>query len=158
RAFQLLVQAAGRSGRSSIPGQVIIQTFQPDHPVIRRAVQQDYYGFFAEEIDIRKSLDYPPFACLLKIEISSQNQDQARHTADKLKQLIEERLDSSEEDFQILGPAFCPVWKLRNRFRFQIVLKTVHRGLLQSLGEYLVKYRWGSGVRVVFDMDPGIMM
>ena len=158
RAFQLLVQAAGRSGRSSIPGQVIIQTFQPDHPVISRAVQQDYHGFFAEEINIRKSLDYPPFACLLKIEISSQNQDQARHTADKLKQLIEERLDSSEEDFQILGPAPCPVWKLRNRFRFQIVLKTAHRGLLQSLGEYLLQYRWSNGVRVVFDMDPGIMM
>ena len=74
----------------------------------------------------------------MKIEISSQSQDQAQHTADNLKQLIEERLDSIEEDLQILGPAPCPVWKLRNRFRIQIVLKTAHRGLLQSLGEYLL--------------------
>jgi primosomal protein N' (replication factor Y) len=158
RTFQLLVQAAGRSGRSSQPGQVIIQTFQPDHPVIRQAVEQDYVSFFAEEINLRKSLGYPPYTCLLKIEISSQSQDQAQHTADNLKQLIEERLDSIEEDLQILGPAPCPVWKLRNRFRIQIVLKTAHRGLLQSLGEYLLQYQWGSGVRVVFDMDPGIMM
>jgi len=158
RAFQLLVQAAGRSGRSSIPGQVIIQTFQPDHPIIRMALQQDYRGFFAEEISLRKCLGYPPFSSILRIEISSGNQSQAQKTADIVKQLIDERLDSIEEDIQILGPAPCPIWKLRNRFRIQMVLKADSRGLLQSLGSYLLQYRWDPEVRVVFDMDPGIMM
>ena len=133
RTFQLLVQAAGRSGRSNVPGEVIIQTFQPDHPVISMAMQQDYQGFFAEEIRLRKSLDYPPFYKLLRIEISSPKVEQARHTADVLKQLIEERIDSIEDNLQILGPAPCPLWKLRKRYRYQIVLKTPHRGLLQSL-------------------------
>ena len=105
RTFQLLVQAAGRSGRSNVPGEVIIQTFQPDHPVISMAMQQDYQGFFAEEIRLRKSLDYPPFYKLLRIEISSPKVEQARHTADVLKQLIEERIDSIEDNLQILGPA-----------------------------------------------------
>jgi primosomal protein N' (replication factor Y) len=158
RTFQLLVQAAGRSGRSNIPGEVIIQTFQPDHAVINMAIRQDYLGFFTEEIRLRKSLDYPPFSRLLRIEISSPKESQARHTADVLRQLIEERIDSIEDDIHILGPAPCPVWKLRNRYRFQIVLKTSHRGLLQSLGNYLLQYRWDPGVRVVLDMDPGIMM
>ena len=158
RTFQLLVQAAGRSGRSNVPGEVIIQTFQPDHPVISMAMQQDYQGFFAEEIRLRKSLDYPPFYKLLRIEISSPKVEQARHTADVLKQLIEERIDSIEDNLQILGPAPCPLWKLRKRYRYQIVLKTPHRGLLQSLGNYLLQFRWNPGVRVIMDMDPGIMM
>lgn len=158
RAFQLLVQAAGRSGRSSIPGQVIIQSFQPDHPIIRMAMQQDYLGFFYEEIKLRKGLDYPPFSSVLRIEISSENQDLAQQAANGLKQLIDERIDSIEDDLQILGPAPCPVWKLRNRYRMQIVLKAAYRGLLQSLGSYLLQFKWNPGVRVVFDMDPGIMM
>ncbi|HQA06433.1 MAG TPA: primosomal protein N' [Syntrophomonadaceae bacterium] len=158
RAFQLLVQAAGRSGRSSIPGQVIIQTFQPDHPIIRMAIRQDYHGFFTEEIKLRKYLGYPPFSSILRIEISSKIQNKAQKTADILKQLIDERMDSIEDDMQILGPAPCPIWKLRNRFRLQMVLKADSRGLLQSLGSYLLQYRWDPDVRVVFDMDPGIMM
>lgn len=158
RAFQLLVQAAGRAGRGPIPGQVIIQTFQPDHPIIRMALRQDYHGFYNEEISLRKSLGYPPFSSILRIEISSKLQKQAEKTAAILKQLIDERLDSVEDDIQILGPAPCPIWRLRKRFRMQIILKAESWELLQSLGNYLLRCRWDSDVRVVFDMDPGIML
>lgn len=158
RTFQLLVQAAGRSGRGLVPGEVIMQTFQPDHPVIRMAADQDYQGFFVEEIQQRKCLEYPPYTHLLRIEISSNLEDAAWKTALFLKELIEERMDATEEEVQILGPAPSPIRKLRGRYRFQLVLKTDHRSLLQSLGANLSGGGWQANVRVVFDMDPGMMM
>lgn len=158
RTFQLLVQAAGRSGRGSVPGEVIVQSFQPDHPVIRLAALQDYEGFYDQEMQLRESLDYPPYSCLLRIEISCQDETKAQQAAYLIKEYIEERIDSVEDEVQVLGPAPCPVWKLRDRYRFQIILKSPHRSLLQSLGTFLIQYGWADGVRVVFDMAPGMMM
>lgn len=158
RTFQLLVQAAGRSGRGLTQGEVVIQTYQPDHPVIKRAAEHDYLGFYREEIEPRKSLDYPPFTRLLRIEISSENETRAYKAAVDLKIAIEEKIDSIEEGIQILGPAPCFIPKLRNRYRFQIVVKTSYLKLLQSVGVYLAQQRWDTGVRVIYDVDPGMMM
>jgi primosomal protein N' (replication factor Y) len=122
--FRLLTQAAGRAGRRAEPGQVIIQTFTPDDYCISTAADQDFLGFYNEELRNRRRLCYPPFSRLVLFTTSST----APETAEKAARLLHgklERLRSRYEGrvFRILGPAPAPLYKLRKMYRYQVLLK-----------------------------------
>jgi len=120
RVFQMIYQAAGRSGRGRKPGEVIVQTYNVDDTVIKCASQLDLKKYYNIALNERKELNYPPFSWVVKIELSHASRDKVELVA----QQIRTQLSHPFKGLDILGPAFCYREKLRNRFRMQIVLKS----------------------------------
>jgi primosomal protein N' (replication factor Y) len=124
RVFQVLTQVAGRAGRSTRGGQVILQTFQPEHPVIQAASEHDYAGFYQQELEGRRVLGYPPFGRLVRLEYRHREnmrvETESRRMASRLKSRIEAegRLQTT-----LVGPAPCFFSKLRGEYRWQIILR-----------------------------------
>lgn len=149
RAFQTLVQVAGRAGRGNDPGRVILQTYTPEHPVIQAVQRHDYESFVATELQQRQELNYPPYGRLILLRLSSFNQQNVEETAKKLAELLlENNLDS---DFELLGPAPAPILRVANRYRWQILIKTSQDSsiILPKLSEF------NSGsVYITIDIDP----
>ena len=117
--FSLLSQVAGRSGRSEKSGEVIIQTFNPDHYAISYTKMHDYMGFYNKEMEIRKTLKYPPFYYLCYIKISGKDMEYISKEADKIKRaLVRNLLNTS-----ILGPTPSTIFRVNNIYRFGIILK-----------------------------------
>lgn len=158
RGFQLLVQAAGRAGRGPVSGEVIIQTYNPDNPIIQMAARQDYQGYYLEEINWRKLLRYPPFSSLLRIVVVSVKETLARDVADMVVLYINEITDAKEEHLEILGPAPCPLYRIKNRLRYQLIVKSENVILLNSIGTYIAGKDWHKQVRVEIDLNPLMIM
>lgn len=154
RCFQLLVQAAGRAGRADYPGEVIIQTYNPQHPVIQLAARQDYIGFYKKEIKLRKLLKYPPFTDILRLLVSSEEEATAQEIARQLARQIEQIIDASEEEVEILGPAPCPIYKIRNRYRWQLLIKSENMLLLKSIGTYIISKAGYKPAKLEMDLNP----
>lgn len=132
RTFQLLTQVAGRAGRGNLPGRVLIQTYYPEHYALKFACEQDFDGFFNEEMKFRNRMHYPPFVVLASILIK--HVDYA--AADKNAQLFRAALDraNSQRSCQVLGPASASIARLKNEFRIQILVKSLSRsGLRETL-------------------------
>jgi len=161
RTFQLLTQVAGRSGRGRIPGEVIIQTYNPSHPSIQMAVTQDFLHFYDTEISLRKELDYPPFHRLVNFRMAGNSLSRTRDYATMLGELS---LDLCEKDssfrntIEILGPAEAPWEKLKGKYRWQMLIKGRDHRVLHNFTEKVLlslKPRIKvSGVRVTVDVDP----
>lgn len=138
RTFQLLTQVAGRAGRGHVPGEVVIQTYSPEHPAILAAAAQDYTKFYAEEMLHRKMTGYPPFTKLTAITVSSPSEA-----------LVEKRIKEIAGRFPLdkrLGPAPCPINKLRGFYRWQFLLK-------DTVLDYNA-FTQDSDVKVDIDVDP----
>jgi primosomal protein N' (replication factor Y) len=120
RTFQLLTQVAGRAGRGQHPGEVIIQTFSPDHYAIQAAVHQDYEAFYQQEILFRKELKYPPFSRFANLICADVNERKAESRAHALAAALE-RVPPKE--IEIIGPAPAPLSRLKNQFRFHVALR-----------------------------------
>ena len=161
RTFQLLTQVAGRSGRGRIPGEVIIQTYNPSHPSIQMAVTQDFLHFYDTEISLRKELDYPPFHRLVNFRMAGNSLSRTRDYATMLGELS---LDLCEKDssfrnaIEILGPAEAPWEKLKGKYRWQMLIKGRDHRVLHNFTEKVLlslKPRIRvPGVRVTVDVDP----
>jgi primosomal protein N' (replication factor Y) len=124
RVFQVLMQVAGRAGRSPLGGQVILQTFQPDHYVIQAAAKHDYQEFYLQELAYRRQLGYPPFSQLVRLEYRANDPGQAERETRKLASQIQIWL--SEEDrraTEMIGPVPCFFSRIGGRYRWQIVLR-----------------------------------
>jgi primosomal protein N' (replication factor Y) len=158
RCFQLLVQAAGRAGRRNKSGQVIIQTFNPDAQVLQMAARQDYINFYEQEIKLRQTLNYPPFTHILRMVFSSGSERQTRQASCYAADWLEELLDAREDDIMMLGPAPCPISKIRNRFRHQILLKSGSLLLLQSVAGHIIKEFGDKDIKMDIDINPLITM
>lgn len=157
RSFQLLTQAAGRSGRGVVPGQVIVQTLNPDHYAIRLAAEQDYEGFYTKESGFRKWLRYPPFAACANVLVRAQKQEEALRMATELGR----ELTPAPEGVRVIGPAEAPVVRLRDEFRYQILLKAAVRRTLREtvnrLRLFAERQKW-SATALVIDVDPISLM
>lgn len=119
--FQLLIQVAGRAGRGDLPGEVFLQTFMPDHPVIRMAEAQDYDTFYKTEIEERRLFGYPPFCHLVKLSFSSTDQESAKIAAEKTHEQLRISLPQTTQIFPV-SPAGHP--KIKDLYRFQFLIKT----------------------------------
>lgn len=124
RTFQLLTQVAGRAGRSPLGGKVILQTFQPDHYVIRAASRHDYLGFYRQELEHRRRLRYPPFVRLVRLEIRNLDAVQAEASARTMFSQVERWIHEGRHTAtEIIGPVPCFFGKQNNLYRWQIILR-----------------------------------
>ena len=120
RAFQTMMQVAGRAGRGDEPGKVIIQTYSPEHPVIQAAKNHDYHSFSATELEQREALNYPPYGNLIALKLSGIDEAEVRQTAEILADACINLVGASCE---ILGPAPASIMRIARRYRWQILLK-----------------------------------
>ncbi len=151
RTFQLLTQVAGRSGRHR-PGRVVVQTFQPEHPAIVFAANQDYPDFWKAEVAERQEAKYPPFVRLVNVVVASED----RAAADSAIAEIAEHL-RSVSGVEVVGPADCAIERLRSRWRRHLLVKLpLHESpSVVALPQDLVSRK---GVSVTIDVDPGSLM
>lgn len=165
RTFDLLTQAAGRAGRGDKQGEVVIQTYQPDHYSIQFAKDQDYEGFFEEEYAYREFLLYPPAAHMLAVQIQSADQEMGQALAVELKKISEERFQAvpenaagpADEKPVVIGPAAPGIAKIKDIYRFVLYYKhQKYDTLIQvknDMEEYLERHKEWDAL-VSFDFDP----
>lgn len=153
RTFQLLTQVAGRAGRGDKPGQVVLQTMNPEHYAVELAGRQDYDAFYKRELNFRKSLRYPPFAVLATMIVRSRKLEEALELSGKLAQHLMPPLAG----VRMMGPAAAPVVKLRTEYRYQFLLKSLSRknvaATLKRAREYALAQGWPQ-TALVIDVDP----
>jgi len=154
RCYQLVVQAAGRAGRRDKAGQVVIQTFNPEHPVVQMAIRQDFEGFFQEEITQRRLLNYPPFTHIMRIVLVGKEEKMVCKSAEDVCREISELGDAKEDEFIILGPAPCPLYYIKNCFRYQLMVKCDNILLLSSMGKAVLTRGSRPGIKVQVEIDP----
>jgi len=152
RTFQLLTQMAGRGGRGDTPGRVIIQTFNPEHYVMKHVQRYDYESFYGEEIAYRQSLRYPPFSRLLCIHVASTENKRAEEEAKNIRADILTYATSAQ--VEVLGPAPAPLSRLRGRYRWQIMVKTPRLSLQHAIAKQISFRRAPRGTIVRVDVDP----
>jgi len=161
RTFQLLVQVAGRAGRGTVPGRVLIQTLRPGHPALSHAVRHDFAGFMAGELARRRALAYPPFARLIALRIEGPQLAAVEATAEQLAtELRALALARGLGASSVLGPAPPPVARLKNRHRRQILLRAADvRGLRALARAARAREQDIRSVRcrLIVDIDPYTM-
>ena len=149
--FSLLSQVSGRSGRSTKPGSVVIQTFNPDHYAIDLVRKHDYLGFYKQEMMIRRQLKYPPYYFLCNIRISGKNASYILSEALKIKGSLEKNLSNT----YILGPSNSNVFKVNNIYRYNIILKYKKDDNLYSmLSSVLEHYKSNVKIKIDIDFNP----
>ena len=156
RTFQLLTQAAGRAGRGEKPGEVMIQTYQPEHYSIVHAANQDYEGFYKEEILYRELLQYPPSAHMLAILIISEEEERGERVLGTFVSLIKERF-GADRALLMIGPAPAAVSRINDLYRNVLYLKHSDYEILVRIKDMLENYSKGQDFRnqnIQFDFDP----
>jgi len=158
RSFQLLTQVAGRAGRGKVPGQVIIQTHNPDHYLYEYVKNHDYEKFFEKEIRIRERLNFPPYTRLASIEVESENESKGIGLAEKLKVSLEKIIRNSR-GIELLGPSRASLYMINNRFRWHLILRAIGTSELQNvLDKYEelneIKKLIPAKAKVTIDVDP----
>jgi primosomal protein N' (replication factor Y) len=154
RTFELLAQVAGRSGRGKKEGQVIIQTFNPDHYAITCAAHHDYAGFYKQEMAYRRTADYPPYCHLVAIIVMGENEYETKQAAEEIKR----SLTNLHARLRILGPSEASIYKMKDVYRERLLVKYRHDGkqlhqlLVDKVKQYNVKSK--AKVRVVCDYHP----
>ncbi|NCB91619.1 MAG: primosomal protein N' [Clostridia bacterium] len=138
RTFQLMTQAVGRAGRGSVPGEAVIQTYQPEHYSIMAAVKQDYPAFYEEEIGYRQLLSYPPVSNLFAIHGSSMDENLLEMGMEYIKKFLK-KIDG-EGKLQMIGPADEPVAKVADMYRKVLYIKQDDHGILLKAKNQLERY------------------
>ncbi|MCB2358395.1 primosomal protein N' [Clostridium estertheticum] len=160
RTFQLLTQVSGRSGRGSKEGKVVIQTYSADELTIKYAASNDYDSFYKNEIMMREAMDYPPFASILVITMSSENENMLIKNIQNVGENLKYKIKDNNKII-LLGPCTCGVSKIKNFYRWQIIIKgdineTIALEIKNSVYE-LVKNVYSS-IRVSIDINPSNMI
>jgi primosomal protein N' (replication factor Y) len=155
RTFQLLVQVAGRAGRASKPGRVLVQTRQPDCPAILFALSHDVDGFLAHERLAREELEYPPFSRLGLVRCEGMNESVTQAATELLARTARAHRTAA---VQILGPSPAPIAKVRNRYRFRFLVKSPDRMALRQTLLAVLRHPVDRRVHVIVDVDPMSML
>jgi primosomal protein N' (replication factor Y) len=159
RTFQLLTQVAGRAGRGEVLGEVVIQTFNPDHYSILKAKDQDYVGFYREEIEFRKALEYPPFSRFINFRLVGNSEKRTKGMAEEMGRIGQSMLRKAHgKEIEILGPSMAPFAKMRGKFRWQMLAKgkspqSLHR-FARELSLRMDLQLKGKGINLDIDVDP----
>ncbi|PLX99814.1 MAG: primosomal protein N' [Desulfuromonas sp.] len=156
RTFSLLVQVAGRAGRGDKAGRVMVQTWSPEHYALQCAAAHDYKAFYEHEITCREPLGYPPFGYLVNLVVSGNDETKVARAGE----VLVGGLQHYGREVEVLGPAPCPLARLRGKTRNQILLKSATRMPLHRLLQYLgpLTKEMPAGVRLTTDVDPVDML
>jgi primosomal protein N' (replication factor Y) len=153
RTFQLLTQVAGRAGRGSAPGKVVLQTYFPEHYAVQYAAHHDFNGFYDKELRFRSWTQYPPFSALANVLIRNDKLDEALKYSGILGQWFR---DTRHEGVRVMGPAAAPIVRLKNDYRYHFILKSQSRekmnGLLRSMLAYAATQKIPR-TNIIVDMD-----
>ena len=154
RLYQLITQVAGRSGRGSEPGLVVLQTFHTDHYAVQSAMKQSFQEFYEKEIRFRRVLQFPPYIAMANIILSGKNSALVMEESRQFAKLV---LAFKNESMKLIGPAIAPIARLRGLNRFQIILKSPGRKPLKdclrsALREYEQHQKRHSSIAI--DIDP----
>jgi primosomal protein N' (replication factor Y) len=160
RTFQLLTQVAGRAGRGERPGRVIIQTYAPHHYSIRAARDQDYARFMRRELELRRELDYPPFARLAMVRIEGAEPRLVARVAAAAAASLGRA--AAPEKLRVLGPAPAPIERLKQRYRWQVMIKSKElrpmRAALAAMRAEVGPAAERDKVFLIIDIDPVRML
>jgi primosomal protein N' (replication factor Y) (superfamily II helicase) len=154
RTFQLLTQVAGRAGRGELAGEVLVETYYPEHYAIQLAVQQDYVSFYEKEAHFRRMLHYPPFTALASVLVRDRKIENAIRWSRALAGYF---APFENRGVKILGPAAAPLARLRKDYRFQFVLKSPKRSALSAALSGALDFCDGKKIpdtAVIVDVDP----
>ncbi len=158
RTFQLLCQAAGRAGRDVLPGEVVIQTYHPEHYSITAAAEGEYAAFFEQELAYRKMLEYPPASHMLLALVTSKQEERAGKAAVQLGEALKLYYEQNHLSAKTIGPAPAKITKLNDTYRFVIYVKHDSYEELVEIKNYLEGYfqysEHFSGCNLQFDFDP----
>jgi len=168
RTFQLVAQVAGRAGRGERPGRVLVQTWHPEHHAIRSALEHDFGGFARRELRLRRGLSYPPYVRLAMLRVSARSE----RSAERASRLVRARLDAAgpqaverRGQLRFSGPAPAPMYYLKGRYRWQLLVKAESHTMMSRLARLLdlpelhqEVTRCGQDARLVFDRDPVSML
>lgn len=158
RTFQLITQAAGRAGRGTEQGAVIVQTYKPEHYAITTACTHNYKTFYKNEIIMRKHLEYPPYSDIIQIIISGVREPETCQLSHKVSQVLLKKM-GNQAKHSILGPYLAPRQKINGKFRFQILIKCKqvdqirYRGIINSIKSTFTKLE-SSGYSIMIDFNP----
>ena len=166
RTFQLITQVAGRAGRGDQPGRVVIQTYSPNHYSILHASGHAYSDFYDAEIVFRKELGYPPFSRIANLRVQGSDEKKTRETAraiSKNAKALANAIGTKSDPLKVLGPSTAPLFRIKKKYRFNILIKgrthgAVHRLLDRLLDEAESKKWIPRGVDFHVDIDPVSMM
>lgn len=156
RTFQLLTQVAGRAGRGTRAGRVLVQSYDPEHYAIATAARHDYEAFAAAELPNRRELDYPPFAHLAMLRFEAEQENVAWSEAERACATLRHASEQRDHAVSILGPAPAPIARLKGVWRVQILLKCRERQVLRSLLQQLGPAPKHG--RRILDVDPMNML
>jgi primosomal protein N' (replication factor Y) len=155
RTFQLVTQVAGRTGRGPKGGRVLVQTFSPDHYAILAAIDHDYARFAAAELPSRETHLYPPFASLIRLIVRGESEVVTSDFADAAAVKLRVAIEAAQIEHRLLGPAPCPIAKLRGLFRYHILLSSADGAALRSaVRSVMVTLEPMEGLQWVVDVDP----
>ncbi|WAA10658.1 primosomal protein N' [Fervidibacillus albus] len=159
KTFQLLTQVSGRAGRHELPGEVVIQTYTPEHYSIQLAKNQDYRQFYLREMGIRKNGQYPPYYYLVQIQVSHDNLQLVVATMEKIVRFLRARLSNR---VLILGPSVAPIAKIKNKYRYQCLIKYKKEPnlleVLRKVQEMFHRNQNQKGVSITIDLNPYTLM
>ncbi len=153
KTFYLVTQVAGRSGRGTTPGRVVVQTGFPGHYAIQHVVRHDYDGFFAAEIEFRRKFRYPPVAGMIAILIRGEELSRVERAAVTIGKRLEERVRAIH-DARVQGPAPAPLARIKGVFRYQILVRSAERTKLRHAVDDALQVTAPAGVDVIVDVDP----
>lgn len=149
--FSLLAQVAGRAGRSDKEGEVVIQTFNPEHYAIQYTKRYDYLGFYNKEMSIRRELKYPPYYYICYVKISGKDNKYIYEESLKITKLFHNKLIN----MIILGPSPCTIFKLNNIYRYGIILKyKSDEGLREVLNKVIEHYKDNRNIKIDVNFNP----
>lgn len=152
RTFQLLTQVAGRAGRGTQAGEVLIQTFSPDHYAVQTALKHDYPAFYAQEIVFRRELGYPPFRRFANLICADEQDPRAQARAVALATVLQREI---AEEVELIGPAPSPLARLKNQYRYHVALRApLTMPLAGMIRRALEKLPSSDRLKVYVDMDP----
>ena len=159
RTFQLLTQVSGRSGRGKKQGKVVIQTYSADNLTIQYAAANDYDNFYKNEIMLRRAMDYPPFTDILVISMSSEDENLLIKSIQNVGINLKYKIGDNDK-IRVLGPCPCGISKIKNFYRWQIIIKGNIKGAIaediKNLVYESVKNIYSS-IRVSIDINPSSM-
>ncbi|MBI2844531.1 MAG: primosomal protein N' [Armatimonadetes bacterium] len=158
RTFQLLSQVAGRAGRGADPGEVVIQTFNPEHYAVTAAAAHDYEGFYEHEIALRHEMGYPPFSSLINVVACSSDEADARRRLNELAAKLRERSTGGEAPVELYGPVPAPIARLRGEYRWHVLIRCRDRDRLLRLVRDALDELPAVRRAVTVDVDPTSIM
>ena len=157
RGFSILTQVAGRSGRGEKKGKVIFQTYNANNIFLKNAQRQDYEAFYENENELRQMLDYPPYSKMIRIVLSSKNEFRAQKAASEIELHLSDYIKklSLDENILILGPSECVIYRIKEEYRYNIIIKNKldimgHRTILR----FLKTIKLPNDIKMVVDIDP----